>query len=309
MILCHAHVTGFAGGNLGVTVFFTLSGYLITRLLLEELAATGRIDLPGFWRRRALRLLPALLAFVAGCAVLLPLLPEATPSGVLPTLLYFSNWTRATGGDIGAFSHTWSLAVEEQFYLVWPLVVAVCWRWLTWQRLVAVAAGIMLVREVLAGSWSFVRIETGFDLRADALLVGCALAFAVHAGWRAPAWFGQVGVGALAVALFAHQLGLDLSWMRHSLAAVATCAVIASPTAIRALAARPLVWFGRRSYGAYLWHYPLALIILGDDHSLTRVAMLLAVTLAVTAASYRYIEEPFLKLKRQVVSIQPEIIR
>jgi hypothetical protein len=141
VLLVIAYHAGFPvandGGNAGVTAFFVLSGYLITRLLRQEHDGTGRIDLPAFYRRRAARLAPALLV-VAAFIVVVGILHGWSGDwrlGLVATVLYAGNWVEAFGGQIGPFGHTWTLAIEEQFYLIWPLLVLLGRRWLIWPAL------------------------------------------------------------------------------------------------------------------------------------------------------------------------------
>ncbi len=197
VLLFHGGVAGARGGFLGVDVFFVLSGYLITMLLLREQQATGRIALGAFWARRARRLLPALFFVLAAVAVYAAFLvePQARLSlrlDGLATLGYVGNW-RQLGAEGGYFAqgatpsplrHTWSLSIEEQFYLVWPLVVVALLRGrrLTRSRVrrvlvvaaVAALASAVLMSVLLGGDVS--RVYYGTDTRAQSVLVGCALA-------------------------------------------------------------------------------------------------------------------------------------
>src|SRR5262245_60440887 len=186
------------GGFIGVDVFFVLSGYLITALLVVEWEQDGRISLPHFYARRALRLLPALslllLAYLAvgwwltkGWQALL------VNAGIV--LFYAANWARALGRDLPILGHTWSLSIEEQFYLLWPPIVVVLLRLgLTRRGLAAVALGGALLAAAarvalgLAGA-SFQRLYNGLDTRADALLVGCFLGAVLVPGMRR--WKGE----------------------------------------------------------------------------------------------------------------------
>lgn len=311
VVLDHVDIPGFEAGGLGVDVFFALSGFLITSLLVEELAETGRVAFRRFWIRRALRLIPALAAVVGAVFVLLPLLPVETSDGIVPTLLYVTNWHRAFVGDVGALGHTWSLGVEEQFYIVWPLVLVWMYRRGGPSSALRLALGasvaVAVVREYASRTEavSEAHIYNSFHFRADAILLGCALALAFHVGIR-PNTLGRRGVVWSALTLFAaaflwsNVAGLPISI--RALAAVATCALVAGICAgsvprLAAVLSHPAArWLGVRSYGLYLWHYPIRTAFPAELSVSDRVAVL-AFTLAVTAISYRYIEAPFLALK------------
>lgn len=309
VILDHTGLPGFEGGGIGVDVFFALSGFLITALLLEEWRSGG-VSLLGFWRRRALRLVPCLLAVVGTCWLLLPWLPADTAAGFGPALLYHANWHRAFDGDIGALGHTWSLAIEEQFYVVWPLILLALLRLggarLALRFCLIGAVGVAVVRELVAGSLSTDRIYNGADLRADGLLWGCALALALHLGWRLHCGAG-VAVAVLA-GIWAARGVVALPWAERSVAAMATCVLIAAvtPRMVRILSHPGLVWTGRRAYGLYLWHYVVARLLLDQDQSVQQVAVMLVATFVIAAASYRWIEAPFLARKsRSLVGDRP----
>jgi peptidoglycan/LPS O-acetylase OafA/YrhL len=327
VLLFHAGLSWIPGGTLGVDVFFVLSGFLITALLVAEHERTGRIGLGGFYLRRARRLLPALvlvLLFV-GLTWGLVLSPR-TPTlrgDILATLFYVANWRFAFSGQ-GYFAsfnapspllHTWSLAVEEQFYLLWP--IAVIWmvrhrrsvtRWAL--GLVALSFTVTLIQS-LAGVWTD-RLYYGTDTRAMPLLLGAALG-----AWfvRRPASATLTGRtrSALEIAGFAAAAGT--LWAFHAingqstflyrggflLIAVLVVAVIASVALVpagalaRVLSVSPLRYLGRISYGIYLWHWPLFLLLTHERTGLGTAGLLvvrLAVTFVVSVASYHLFELP-----------------
>ena len=203
VILYHGGVRWAQGGFLGVEIFFVLSGFLITSLLVAEWTRSGRISLPTFWARRARRLLPAMFVLVAAVGVYYALAgPAAAVPGLrgdgLATLFYFSNWHQiATGtnyfaasGPVSPFQHTWSLAIEEQFYLVWPpVLVFLIWisrrRWrsargpLTLLLTASIVGAILSTIDIAAlfnGGAGLDRVYYGTDTRASGLLSGAALA-------------------------------------------------------------------------------------------------------------------------------------
>src|SRR5580698_903673 len=334
VIAYHVGLGWAPGGLLGVGVFFTLSGYLITDLLLSQSQSSGRLDLLDFWRRRARRLLPALfvmLAVVAGWVALLqrgqlPALRGATAAAAV----YVSNWWLiaqnssyfAKFGPPSPLGHLWSLAVEEQFYLIWP--------WLLWLGLLATAGRSQRTRKYLLAGGSLVlaaaslaamvilyhpgydptRVYDGTDTRAFALLIGAALAFAwptrpprrdVSATSR---WcldgVGVVGLLVIAALVwrtteyspFMYRGGLVVL----SLATALVLAAVAAPAGRLGLVlgAAPLRWIGVRSYGIYLWHFPIIALTTpadGQDPA-SRAALQVAATIAVAALSWHFIEEP-----------------
>jgi peptidoglycan/LPS O-acetylase OafA/YrhL len=183
---------------IGVDLFFVLSGFLITALLLEEWSDLGRISLKRFYARRALRLLPALLAVIVVCVLFQWLLASKaaaidTAIDGLLALFYISNWAQAleTGRPHLFLSHTWSLSIEEQFYLLWPLTLLLLLRrnrkslpsLLNWVLLL-IFLSIMVRVFLVTGGANFERIRCGTDTRADSLLIGCALAVVLWSGWR-----------------------------------------------------------------------------------------------------------------------------
>jgi acyltransferase-like protein len=202
-VLAH-HSHWLSGGYLGVDVFFTLSGFLITALLTEEFARTGTITLRLFYARRALRLLPALLVLVVVCAgTLLATVPEYGPlvlHQAAAVLFYVANWAWVIDVPLGVLSHTWSLGVEEQFYLLWPCALLVMLRVSSPRRLFAMTlvlagAGAAWRHALVQAGARFEHIQRGLDAHGDALLIGCALSLGLTAGLRLP---GRSTLAALA---------------------------------------------------------------------------------------------------------------
>jgi peptidoglycan/LPS O-acetylase OafA/YrhL len=316
------------GGFLGVHVFFVLSGFLITTLLLEEWALKASVSLPHFYLRRALRLLPALFVFLSAYvaaqvarAMLLDV-PHfdlvAALRGVVYSGFYVSNVVQAFDGPLAvSVSHLWSLATEEQFYVVWPLALVIALRLGASLRhlevgLVVAIALIASYRGVLATTdVSHLRLYYAPDTTFDALLVGCLLGVGrASGGFRAalrPRWTARI---ALAVAaLFATPTIVLTSYDDRILYsalllpfAVASAVLVhtaaTSGTALsRLLALPPLVFLGQISYSLYLWH-PLVLLVARRDVGLTPIVGV-AISIAVATASYAFVERPFLRLKRR----------
>lgn len=290
-----------AGGP-GVGLFFALSGYLITGLLLDE-HRRGGVILSSFYVRRAARLLPALLLMLIVSNVWFASTGRGAPvTESLSVLFYFKNYRDVVAGGPGVFGQAWSLAVEEHFYLLWPaLLLAMTVRWRR-RRVVtmtlALAALALLWRSavvVLSGPGRLPYVGT-FE-RADSLLIGCALAVAVRAGVRIPP---MVSLGALAVYAWIvspwwHPPMLEQT-VGYTVQAIACALLVAgldsadSPVR-RVLSTRPLVTIGVLSYGVYLWHIPV-LIVLPTPNGWMRDVLVLLASFALAAASYWAVERP-----------------
>ncbi len=310
------------GGSLGVDIFFVLSGFLITGLLIEEWSRSGTISLLDFYRRRALRLVPALALMLLTLACVSPLLlspaeAEQTVRAIPAAFLYTTDFVISLNGQaaLGALRHTWSLAVEEQFYLLWPPLLLFALRARLSGRAVllltlALALAVALHRALLwQGGAPVTRTYYGGDTRADSLLLGCAAAMALYWNLTPSVSRGAAGAAAVGLALLLLCTDYATSAMHlggFSLAAVAAALVIirvvAAPSALtRALLeAGPLVWAGRVSYGLYLWHYPVFKAVAHwDAPRPLQLAAAVALTFAVTAASFYLVERPVLRLKNR----------
>ena len=335
VLAVHAGIPFLPGGFIGVDLFFVLSGFLITSLLHGELAATGRIRLGGFWTRRARRLLPAALVMIVAVLAARPLFaPDSVAAlrgDAVAAALWSANWRWALqgtdyfvhGGTPSPLQHTWSLAVEEQFYLIWPLLLLACAavrRRLLGLSLAGVAVS-AVATYVLARVASPGRVYFGTDVRAQELLAGAALAALLAPTWR---WRAGTPAGQrspqpaarqpvpllLSVCGLAALTGIATtadgapSEFRHGLllvTALAAAALVAGvvldtghPVA-RLLSARPLAGIGRISYGLYLWHWPVYLALDGERtglHGYPLAVLRLAVTGALAGASFVLIERP-----------------
>lgn len=310
-------------------VFFTLSGFLITALLVQEHNRTGAISFRRFYIRRALRLLPALVVLVTICelALLMTVSPEFWPltlAYVAAVLFYVANWASVWGLQMGVFNHTWSLAIEEQFYLLWPLTLAGLLRVLRNRRatVLVVVAGVVIAiayRIALSQSGaSIAHIYRGLDAHADPLLIGSALGLLLS--WEGvPA--SRTLVAMVRIVTFAATLGLIglfataefprdyVQYQVSALAGVATALIMVEVFLPRSRLApcleNPvLVALGRISYGVYLWHFPIfylfgTLALTGVTPSLSSLFTGWIATLAVAAASFYFLERPALRLKQR----------
>ncbi|MDQ3285849.1 MAG: acyltransferase, partial [Actinomycetota bacterium] len=347
VLLFHAGLTWIPGGFLGVEVFFVISGYLITSLLLAEWHGRGRVDLKAFWLGRARRLLPALyLVLTVTLTFAVLFLPDEVAKlrgDAVAAFGYVINWYLVFGqesyfetvGRPSLLQHLWSLAIEEQFYVLWPLVFAVGMGTMTarWRRrgllvvaLAGAAASALLMATLYQPGVDPSRIYYGTDTRAAGLLVGVALAFV----WEPGRFFTEKHLrralrrhrtGHRPTPLLPDVLGLaalgGLIWFclrvdetqpflfdgGFALVAFATAVVITIVVYPRAylgsslLGRQPLRWIGLRSYGIYLWHWPVFMVSrpqldvpLGDG--LPLLALRLAATIVLADLSYRFVETP-----------------
>ena len=322
----HAHVPRGLGGFLGVDIFFVLSGFLITALLVQERDRNSRIDFRRFYMRRALRLFPALtvMTILVGAVLL------AWPSGELRSnsftslpfaLAYLTNYfAMIAERGLGVFGHTWSLAIEEQFYLLWPPVLAAgLKRWkpsvVATMAVIGAAAIAMARALVWLGSSDIELVYFPLHARGDALLIGCAAALVMTASpaalvvsvGRRLGWLGlAAGLFIAAVAAVA-TTGSGYMYI-CGLAMVAVGAVVviaqlaANPTSClgRILSWRPLAAIGGISYGLYLWHFPVFELV-KDAYPMMPFRYLVVVQFAgsfvAAVASYVLVEKPFLRLK------------
>jgi peptidoglycan/LPS O-acetylase OafA/YrhL len=317
--------------NIGVDVFFVISGFLITRLLIDEHASTGRISLVDFWKRRGWRLLPLAVAVISAVWLIGTIWPTAffrAGADVSPTrsafaaLTYHMNFMmmfESTAHE-WALTHTWSLSIEEQFYLVWPVAV-LGFVGLSKLTRTSPARAIMFGSLIItiassalrfANSDNFDRMYNGIDSRAGQLGIGCALGAASVAYPRVVRSVGRVGPIAVA-ALFAIGLGYQITfrWSGFSFDVVAILAAIAVAGSIdrspgrytRLATSRPAVLLGARSYAIYLIHYPVFLALTPTRLNMLPTPGMWAVRLAVAGAlvevAHRGIELPVARYRKR----------
>lgn len=324
----HATKPLSTGGFIGVDVFFVISGFLITALLIKEWNRFSHINFKNFYIRRALRLLPALI-FMLGMYLIVTqtflrgVVEGATEQAwgdVLIVLFYVSNWTRALGFERpNVLGHAWSLSTEEQFYMFWPPILYLLLRYVrTPKRIALVAfAGSLLValhrfNLVIQGT-SIERLSTGLDTRLDGILMGCGLGVLYISGLlpTSPkflkltnilAGFSVVGLLVMNFTISYFDRESYMYWLfianLCTLFILLQLAVVEKSWLKKVLELPPLIYIGKISYGIYLYHMPI-LTFLGalGFRSWTRLLIIGPITLIVSILSYQYLEAPFLKLK------------
>lgn len=331
----HAKTTWMEGGYFGVDIFFVLSGYLITSLLVTELGHTRRIDLVGFYARRLLRLAPALALLLVVYLVAAPWLFPRTPFSTITrdaivVLMYFSDYTQALFGYPERLVHTWSLAVEEHFYLIWPLLLGLFFKFVPRDRtprgafiVFAVIAFLLatnwrLLEAGLGHSWS--NLYYRFDTHASGLLLGCLLGaiFSGHtvAGGKVPAVAGWLQLALLSGLL---AMGYAMTWQAWGypqgyltcielVAAALVVTLVLWPTSWMAgvLSLAPISYIGRISYGIYLWDYPTGYVLRSRFPELspeTLLALTAVIAVSMASISYFTVEKAARRLKPRTYAI------
>ena len=284
-------------GMMGVNLFFVLSGYLITTLLLSERDSTGRISLRRFYERRVRRLFPALVAVLIATGALMAVMGRLGDywGQAAVSLFYVSDVAKAIGYDLGYVGNTWTLALEEQFYLLWPAVVIFLpRRFLLPAVIVGIVAAVALQLRFLP-----VDVLALFrpDVRADSILWGCLIALVPRVAPRWAAAAGGIGVGILAFTwVWPYAIGLS---------SILAALFISGASSLRPiLANRALVRIGQISYGLYLWQaLPVGLLepqtLAGNVLAMVTVVV---VSFALALASERWIERPFRRPRQEPVS-------
>lgn len=327
------------GGFLGVDIFFVLSGFLITSLLLQEFHQTDTINLRNFYLRRCLRLMPAVCFFIL-CVTFYALLFESpaafaqTSQAALLTLIYVSNWFYAFGwaSANNALGVTWSLAIEEQFYLVSPLILSLALsfklkrKFMIYSLIIGVLA-IAVYRKILWNADANVsRLYYGSDTRADALIIGCLTG--LMTSWNLLPYssrrfkFYLRILSAIVLSILIYLLAFEewsdpILYNQAGYTVVSLCValllllIIRCPPkfALHILQFTPLVWVGQVSYGLYLWHWASRYFIYRGSvlpPDATHLFLVVILSFGFTILSYYLIEKPFLKLKKRFTSLKAE---
>jgi peptidoglycan/LPS O-acetylase OafA/YrhL len=324
VLLCHAGIPFLAGGYVGVDVFFVISGFLITRLLVAEMDRTGGISLLRFYARRARRLLPLTLVLLVAVAIatallLSPVRGKEVSGDIVSSALYVANWHFAAqsvdyfaqGVEPSPLQHLWSLAVEEQFYLAWPaLLLGVTWLWrrrglstrpVLWATVGAVFAtslvlGVHLTVEQPNAAY-FSTVARAWELALGGML---ALLGARRLPGPAAAGLGWAGMAAIVYAVFAFGDGTPFPGLAALIPTLGTAALILACTAATKATPRgllslpPVRYVGRISYAWYLWHWPVLIFAIALWGPLTVPLGIAAIAASwiPTALTHRWVEEP-----------------
>ena len=340
VVLSHAGLDHVLPGAFGVTLFFFISGYLISGQLLRSLEADGRVRLGNFYLRRGLRLLPAVVVYIAVSGALFGLAGgRISLTGWAAALFYganyydiFEGYRTTLGGVRHPFNILWSLAVEEHFYIVWPVLLALLWRgrvtvwalvalcvvvlaWRTWLFTACYHGGAPAVCGPLPPNplWRFNRLYLATDTRLDSIAFGALLAAVEAAGWTLQRrWWGVWLAAALLLVGFAWPSPFARQVVRTSLQGAALFvlvpAILTPGTLVgRVLSVTPLLAVGRLSYSLYLWHWGAFAVAddLAPNHGLAWQAIALPLAAGLAVASYHGIERPMLAWRRWAGSHAP----
>ncbi|MDO5328951.1 MAG: acyltransferase family protein [Coriobacteriia bacterium] len=333
VMIYHLNFGWFKGGLIGVTMFFVLSGYLITGLIKEEIETTGKLSLKNFWIHRVRRLFPAIAIVVIVVAILCVifnhlLLTKMKPD-IIPSLVWLQNWWYIIRdlsyfdaiGDPSPLVHFWSLAIEEQFYLIWPLILIGTYKIGAKHKIIRRACLVLAILSALKMAFIYnpdsdpTRAYYGTDTRAFSLLLGAWLAYvwpwkrmnSENRNYSSDDLFKTDFVGAIClIGLIAIMVLVDgLSPLMYYgiifLASVLTMfligvLVVPGSKIAAFFALKPIAWIGKRSYGMYLWHFPLILLLKPICDGLTNTwwfaILILALTIGIAAVQYKFIENP-----------------
>ena len=306
VIVHHSQIRWPSGGFIGVDLFFVLSGFLITSLLMREAEATGSIAIGGFLLRRALRLMPPLLMLLAAVSMIGPHFWPDEPLGLEVVIagLYLGDYVYAMTDRASVLGHTWSLAVEEHFYLIWPLAAIGLACLHRRSRLkVLIVAFVVATLWRLGNAYHYPQFEMTafrFDTRLSGLVLGALIAVSdSRLRGRAADAVGVASLAALAIlATVSTQDPVFIAWLQPLIDIAAgglIMSIVAGKKTItsRAFAWSPLPYFGLISYSLYLWHYPISRAAMMHTND-WRVILLvtLALSIPIAAMSYAFVEKP-----------------
>lgn len=333
VVLVHLYAPIFSGGSSGVDVFFVLSGFLITKLALEEHDRSGALSLRDFYLRRVFRILPALFVLLAALLVaswwfLSDVGADLRAEIALSADSMGNLWPLFRGFDPrGALGHTWSLGLEEQFYLVWPLVLAaVPFAMKQPRRLARVTAAvavasIVIGRVVVLGLADYPHWESLPFFNLDGLALGCVIALALHSAPSQqaarprksfPVWPALLAAGLVLFDLFAARAYIDHDTYRVRIVVLRLCFGCILLTIMKQpslgdrwrLTSKPMMGLGRLSYSLYLWHVPVFYVLSNERHpDVSRTVLAparLVVAIVAAILSYRFVEQPMIRLGRKM---------
>ncbi|MBE0067596.1 acyltransferase family protein [Thermoanaerobacterium thermosaccharolyticum] len=326
----HLNLSFMQGGFLGVSIFFVLSGYLITNIISSEWERSGKVDLKNFWLRRMRRLFPALFIMVVLVVCYVTLFDPGRLTSIkgdaITSILYINNWWLifhkvsyfAKFGPPSTFGNLWSLAVEGQFYLIWPLVLIISFKYLKKKRYIVFLTLLLAIASALAMGMMYEpgmdpsRVYYGTDTRAFGLLLGSALALILPSDKLSSNMSRNKrlildAIGFLSILLifimfvyvnqydtFVYRGGMFLL----SIVAAVTIAVSAHQESLlgKALGCFPLRWLGARSYGVYLWYFPVLILttppVNTEGINPIRAVLQIFLIILISALSWRYVEDP-----------------
>ncbi|RVD19378.1 MULTISPECIES: acyltransferase [unclassified Mesorhizobium] len=311
VVVHHSQSPWMPGGFIGVDIFFVLSGFLITSLLMREADGTGTIAIGAFLLRRSVRLMPPLVMLLAAALIIGPLFWPDVPIGLIVaiSILYLADYVSALHGVIPLLGHTWSLAVEEHFYLIWPMAVLGLAKLAQRSRIKALAiAFVVATLWRLGNAYHYTEFEMTafrFDTRLSGLLLGALVSVSgISLKGRHANIVGLSSLGALVVLAFvATQEPVSTAYLQPLIDMASAGLVVSllnNETMIaRAFAWRPIVYIGIISYSVYLWHYPIsrAALMYTNDWRMVLVVTLV-LSLAIAALSWTFVEKPFQSWRR-----------
>lgn len=319
VVFHHISFRAFPGGHAGVDLFFVLSGFLITSVMLREYNTAAKINFGAFYIRRTLRLAPALLLMMVLVGIGLLIVPGPGSHELISFVAaatYTMDFVRAFGhvSDLSVYGATWSLAIEEQFYLIWPTLAVILLRRQPRLQLGVLFGLIVLVNILRIALYthgaSQARVYFCIDTRADQLLMGCALALWLNARpdarlLRLVRGLWPFAVAALTAVVFLDVFNRYAPWFEFSIVAVLAAIIILELTQssdgvlTKVFAAAPVVYIGRISYGIYLWHYPIFLVARHMTSAKLAIIPAAIASVALAALSYQFFELPILRLKQR----------
>ncbi len=332
VLLAHVKMAWFPGAHIFMDIFFVISAFLITTTLKKGIEKRHEIQLKTFWSRRLLRLYPALVTVVVTYTIIAFFVQDAMApilkDGLL-TLLYVSNFTKLENYDWPHFfGHTWSLSIEEQFYLVWPVLLVLLLRFDALWRLrvplltTAIVASICWRLYLVGSDAQWERLYYGSDTRIDAFIVGGLLAFfrddLLALADKSKLFLGFLHIATvslfLAVALWDPKILYYFIWQQPTVL-ILTCLTIVlltrdADSVVRRLFSNPiLAWMGVRCYGIYLWHWPMIWLLLVNTkiREFELLAIVFPATMLLSWAMYKYIEEPILKRRPAMKTREPSV--